>query len=202
RPTAAPRVGAGVRTSGRGAHARAGRAGRDRERGGGTGVCPRDAGPRGPASPGGGRLADGRRSRRARRSPRRAGARGCSRGVRAGRARPERNTLFDAAAFAAMKPGAVFCNVARGSLVDEAALLDALQAGHIAAAALDVTRTEPLPADSSLWDAPNLLLSPHSAASLDRYVESVIDLFVDNLGRYLRGESLRNVVELSTGETR
>ncbi|HYV60761.1 MAG TPA: D-2-hydroxyacid dehydrogenase [Acidimicrobiia bacterium] len=117
-------------------------------------------------------------------------------------ATPETNNLFDAAAFAAMKPGAVFCNVARGSLVDEAALLDALQAGHIAAAALDVTRTEPLPADSSLWDAPNLLLSPHSAASLDRYVESVIDLFVDNLGRYLRGESLRNVVELSTGETR
>jgi phosphoglycerate dehydrogenase-like enzyme len=59
---------------------------------------------------------------------------------------------------------------------------------------LDVTREEPLPADSQLWDAPNLRLSPHSSASLDHYVESVFDLFADNLARYLRGEPLRNVV--------
>jgi phosphoglycerate dehydrogenase-like enzyme len=64
---------------------------------------------------------------------------------------------------------------------------------------LDVTREEPLPADSPLWDAPNLLLSPHSSASLDRYVESLFDLFVENLGRYLRGEPLGNVVELPPG---
>ena len=93
-----------------------------------------------------------------------------------------------------MQPGAVFCNVARGSLVDEAALLDALRSGHVGAAVLDVTREEPLPADSPLWDAPNLRLSPHSSASLDHYVESVFDLFADNLGRYVRDEPLRNLV--------
>jgi phosphoglycerate dehydrogenase-like enzyme len=109
-------------------------------------------------------------------------------------ATPETQDLFDAAAFAAIRPGAVFCNVARGSLVDEAALLDALRSGHLRAAVLDVTREEPLPADSPLWDAPNLRLSPHSAASLDHYVESVFELFAANLGRYLRGEPLRNVV--------
>jgi phosphoglycerate dehydrogenase-like enzyme len=109
-------------------------------------------------------------------------------------ATPETRDLFDAAAFAAMRPGAVFCNVARGSLVDEAALLDALRSGHLGAAVLDVTRQEPLPVDNPLWDAPNLRLSPHSAASLDHYVESVFDLFANNLGRYLRGQPLRNVV--------
>ncbi len=109
-------------------------------------------------------------------------------------ATPDTHDLFDAAAFAAMQPGAVFCNVARGSLVDEAALLDALRSGHLGAAVLDVTREEPLPADSPLWDAPNLRLSPHSSASLDHYVESVFDLFADNLGRYVRDEPLRNLV--------
>lgn len=109
-------------------------------------------------------------------------------------ASPETEGLFDAAAFAAMAPGAWFCNVARGSLVDEDALVDALASGHLAAAALDVTRQEPLPADSPLWDVPGLHISPHSAASLDRYVDSLVDLFVDNLGRYGRGEPLRNVV--------
>jgi phosphoglycerate dehydrogenase-like enzyme len=109
-------------------------------------------------------------------------------------ATPETQDLFDAAAFAAMRPGAVFCNVARGSLVDEAALLDALRSGHLGGAVLDVTREEPLPADSPLWDAPNLRLSPHSSASLDHYVEYVFDLFAENLGRYVRGEPLRNVV--------
>jgi phosphoglycerate dehydrogenase-like enzyme len=109
-------------------------------------------------------------------------------------ATPDTHDLFDEAAFAAMRPGAVFCNVARGSLVDEAALLDALRSGHLGAAVLDVTRDEPLPADSPLWDALNLRLSPHSSASLDRYVESVFELFADNVRRYLRGEPLRNVV--------
>ena len=111
----------------------------------------------------------------------------------------ETQDLFDAAAFAAIRPGAVFCNVARGSLVDEAALLDALRSGHLGAAVLDVTREEPLAAASPLWDAPNLRLSPHSSASLDHYVESVFDLFADNLGRYVRREPLRNVVADGSG---
>jgi len=111
----------------------------------------------------------------------------------------ETQDLFDAAAFAAIRPGAVFCNVARGSLVDEAALLDALRSGHLGAAVLDVAREEPLPAGSPLWDAPNLRLSPHSSASLDHYVESVFDLFADNLSRYVRREPLRNVVADGSG---
>ena len=107
--------------------------------------------------------------------------------------------MFDAAAFAAMKPGAVFCNVARGSLVDEAALIDALERGHLGAAILDVARTEPLPPDDPLWDAPNIYISPHSSTSQDRYLETLFDLFADNLGRYARGDDLRNVVDLSAG---
>jgi phosphoglycerate dehydrogenase-like enzyme len=107
--------------------------------------------------------------------------------------------LFDAAAFGAMRPGALFVNVARGTLVDEAALIDALRSGHLRAAAIDVAREEPLPTGSPLWDTPNLAISPHSSASADRYLERVVDLFADNLGRYAAGRPLRNVVDLSAG---
>ena len=103
--------------------------------------------------------------------------------------------LEDAAALAAMKPGAVLCNVARGSLVDEAALLESLEAGQLSAAILDVTREEPLPAASPLWDAPNLYLSPHSAVSPEAYVGSVLELFARNLCRYAAGERPANLVE-------
>jgi phosphoglycerate dehydrogenase-like enzyme len=114
-------------------------------------------------------------------------------------ATPDTENMFDAASFAAMKPGAVFCNVARGSLVDEPALIDALERGHLGAAILDVTRTEPLPPDDPLWDAPNISISPHSSASQDRYLETLFELFADNLGRYARGEELRNVVDRAAG---
>ncbi|MEX1007028.1 MAG: D-2-hydroxyacid dehydrogenase [Acidimicrobiia bacterium] len=114
-------------------------------------------------------------------------------------ATPDTENMFDAAAFAAMQPGTVFCNVARGSLVDEAALIDALERGHLGAAIIDVARAEPLPADDPLWDAPNIYISPHSSASQDRYLETLFDLFADNLGRYARGEDLRNIVDLSVG---
>jgi phosphoglycerate dehydrogenase-like enzyme len=107
--------------------------------------------------------------------------------------------LFDATAFDAMRRGAVFVNVARGTLVDEAALVHALRSGHLRAAAIDVAREEPLPAASPLWDTPNLAISPHSSASADRYLERVVDLFADNLGRYVSGQPLRNVVDLSGG---
>jgi phosphoglycerate dehydrogenase-like enzyme len=112
---------------------------------------------------------------------------------------PETENLFDAAAFAAMKPGAVFCNVGRGSLVDEPALIEALRSGHLGAAILDVTRTEPLPADDPLWDAPNIFISPHCSTSQERYNDKLFALFADNLGRYLRGEELRNVVDRHAG---
>jgi len=106
--------------------------------------------------------------------------------------------LFDASAFAAMRPGSIFVNVARGTLVDEAALIAALESGHLAGAAIDVARTEPLPPDDPLWSAPNLLISPHSSSSVDRYAERAVDLFCENLARYVRGEPLRNVVDLTT----
>jgi phosphoglycerate dehydrogenase-like enzyme len=111
----------------------------------------------------------------------------------------ETTGLFDAAAFAAMPPGSCFCNVGRGSLVDEAALIDALRRGHLRAAALDVAREEPLPPDDPLWDAPNLYVSPHSAAAPAALFANLHELFEDNLARYLAGEPLRNEVDVRRG---
>lgn len=111
-------------------------------------------------------------------------------------ATPETANLIDADALAAMRPGAILCNVARGTLIDEAALLDAVGRAHVGAAILDVTRDEPLPPDSPLWDTPRVHLSPHSAASVERYMDLLTDLFTANLCRYLGGEPLRNLVEV------
>ena len=102
--------------------------------------------------------------------------------------------LIDAAALASMRPGTVLCNVARGGLIDEPALIAALQRGSIGAAILDVTEREPLPADDPLWDAPTLYLSPHCAVSPDAYDERMLDLFAENLERLARGELPRNRV--------
>jgi len=98
-----------------------------------------------------------------------------------------------------MKPHAVLINVARGGLVDEAALVDALRAGRIRGAALDTFASEPLPADSPLWSLPNVLVSPHVAGSFQGYTDAVVELFCDNLQRYLAGEPLRNVVDRENG---
>jgi phosphoglycerate dehydrogenase-like enzyme len=98
-----------------------------------------------------------------------------------------------------MKDGAIFVNVARGTLVDETALIGALESGKLAGAAIDVARTEPLPPDDPLWSAPNLLISPHSSASVERYGERAFDLFCDNLERLVSGRPLRNVVDLTDG---
>jgi phosphoglycerate dehydrogenase-like enzyme len=111
----------------------------------------------------------------------------------------ETENLFDAAAFAAMKEGALFCNVGRGSLVDEPALIAALESGHLGAAILDVTREEPLPADDPLWSAPNIYISPHCSAAQDRYTDTLLALFADNLERYTSGEPLRNIVDRAAG---
>ena len=107
--------------------------------------------------------------------------------------------MFDAAAFAAMKPTAFFVNIGRGATVDEAALIDALAAGGIGGAALDVFEVEPLPADSPLWTMPIVLVSPHRAGDHDAWPRDVVELFADNLRRYLAGEPLRNVVDVSLG---
>ncbi len=111
----------------------------------------------------------------------------------------ETTGLMDADAFAAMKPGSFFCNVGRGSLVDEAALIAALQRRHLRGAALDVASVEPLPADHPLWDAPNVSLSPHSAAAPAALFLNLHELFCDNLARFLAGQPLRNEVDLSRG---
>jgi phosphoglycerate dehydrogenase-like enzyme len=102
--------------------------------------------------------------------------------------------LIDAAALAAMKPGAVLCNVGRGSAVDEIALAEALQRGQLRAAILDVFESEPLPAESPLWSLPGVHVSPHCSVSLDRYGDDVLALFLANLARYVRGETLENLV--------
>ena len=108
---------------------------------------------------------------------------------------PGTEQLIDGAAIAAMKSGAFFINIARGLVVDEPALIAALQSGHLGGAALDVFTEEPLPVDSPLWDMPNVLVSPHSASTSDRENERITDLFCANLRCYLDGEPLDNVLD-------
>jgi phosphoglycerate dehydrogenase-like enzyme len=107
--------------------------------------------------------------------------------------------MIDATALSSVRQGAVLVNVARGALVDEDALLASLREGRLAAAILDVTHTEPLPADSPLWDAPNLYLSPHTSAVTEDYGDRLLALYADNLRRYAAGEPLRNVVDPDRG---
>ncbi len=95
-----------------------------------------------------------------------------------------------------MPQGAVLINIGRGALVDEPALIEALRSGHLGGAALDVFATEPLPPESPLWTMPNVLVSPHSASTSDRENGRLTDLFCENLGRFLRGETLRNVLDV------
>ena len=108
---------------------------------------------------------------------------------------PQTENLIDAKAISLMKPSATLINVARGRVVDEEALIKALQQQRLAAAGLDVTREEPLPAASPLWTMPNVLITPHTAGETQRYEDAVIDILLDNLERLWRGEStLRNQV--------
>jgi len=103
--------------------------------------------------------------------------------------------LIDAQALGAMKPSACLVNVARGRVVDEPALVAALEQKRIAAAALDCVWEEPLPASSALWGVPNVLITPHTAGETRRYEDNLIDLLLENLDRLWRGEAvLRNQV--------
>ena len=103
--------------------------------------------------------------------------------------------------FALMKPSAIFVNCGRGSAVETQVLEEALRSGQIAAAAVDVTEVEPLPADSPLWDLDNLLITPHVAGNfhLEDIRERVVDIAAENLDAYLNGRPLRNVVDFATG---
>ena len=111
----------------------------------------------------------------------------------------ETHHRFATEAFGAMNPWARFVNVGRGSTVDETALARALADGAISAAALDVFEEEPLPADSALWDMPNVVISPHKAGDFAGWREALVELFVENLERYLTGNPLRNVVDKRLG---
>lgn len=107
--------------------------------------------------------------------------------------------LFNAARLSCMKADACFINLGRGALVDEDALVSALQHKRLAAAALDVFQQEPLPADSVLWDTPNLIVSPHMSGDVHDYRETMAAQFVDNLRRYRASEPLYNVVNKRLG---
>ena len=88
-----------------------------------------------------------------------------------------------------MKPSACLVNVARGKVVNEPALVEALQKGRIAGAGLDCVWEEPLPATSSLWSVPNVLITPHTAGETRRYEDNVLDLLMENLARMWKGET-------------
>jgi phosphoglycerate dehydrogenase-like enzyme len=111
----------------------------------------------------------------------------------------ETRGLIDEAALEAMRPGAFLVNVGRGSLVDEAALEQALRSGHLGGAALDVASVEPLPPESSLWDTPGLALSAHCSSVPSALFVNLFRAFAANLRRYLDGDPLENEVDLSRG---
>ncbi len=111
----------------------------------------------------------------------------------------ETEHLIGAAQIARMKRGARLINVGRGSLLDEAALVRALESGAVGGAALDVAQTEPLPPESPLWHAPNLLITPHTSALSDRLWERETALLVDLLGRWFDGREMFNRVDFARG---
>jgi phosphoglycerate dehydrogenase-like enzyme len=107
--------------------------------------------------------------------------------------------LLDAEMLGRMKPGAWLINVARGRLVDERALARALSDGSLGGAVLDTFRDEPLPADSPLYELPNVIITPHTAWSSGRVLDRSVELFCENLRRFSRGEPLHNIVDPGIG---
>lgn len=107
--------------------------------------------------------------------------------------------FFDAARFAAMKPSARFFNLGRGALVDEPAMVRALTQGTIAGAGLDVFATEPLDPKSPLWTMDNVIVSPHMSGEYHGFEKTLVDLFIDNFRRFVRGEPLVNLVDKRLG---
>jgi phosphoglycerate dehydrogenase-like enzyme len=109
---------------------------------------------------------------------------------------PDTEQLINAAAIKAMKPGVVFVNIARGQVVEEPALIEALKSGHIGYAGLDVAAIEPLPVDSPLWDMKNVLISPHSASTVASENARITEIFCQNVPLYLAGRTseMRNLL--------
>lgn len=112
---------------------------------------------------------------------------------------PQTLGIFDEAAFQAMKPSAYFICISRGGIADDQALLKALREGWIAGAGLDAHGVEPLPADSPFWTLPNVIITPHNGATTPATAQRSVEIFIDNLTRYVAGQPLRNVVDKSAG---
>src|SRR5206468_5474199 len=107
--------------------------------------------------------------------------------------------IIGAEQLARLNRGAVLVNVARGQVVDEAAMIGALRSGQLRGAVLDVFDREPLPVDSELWTLPNVVITPHSSGFRAEHWDEVTDQFADNLGRYRRGDPLNNLVDAAAG---
>ena len=112
---------------------------------------------------------------------------------------PETRGKFNAAAFARMQPSAYLVNVTRGEVMVEEDLVEALESGSIAGAALDVAPREPLPPDSKLWSLPNVVMTPHTAGASQFRAPRNIDRFVGNIRRFLDGERLAGVIDKELG---
>ena len=112
---------------------------------------------------------------------------------------PETHHLIDEQALAALPDDAYVINVSRGKVVDTSALVRSLRDGRLRGAGLDVVEEEPLASSSEIWDAPNLILTPHIAGMSPRRAERVDAFIIDNMERYLRGDALLNVVDAAVG---
>jgi phosphoglycerate dehydrogenase-like enzyme len=108
--------------------------------------------------------------------------------------------MIGAEQLALMKPSAILVGISRGGIIDQRALAQALREKRLAAAALDVFETEPLPADSELWDMENLLITPHVAGGTQFETQYILDIFRENLERFMRGDlPLRNQIDKQRG---
>jgi len=107
--------------------------------------------------------------------------------------------MISSSEFSAMKKGTILVNISRGKVVDELALINALQTGHLRGAVLDVFETEPLDSKSPLWTLPNVIMSPHVSGLTSNYDQRAIELFINNLERYLSGKPLLNEVNIKRG---
>lgn len=111
----------------------------------------------------------------------------------------ETHHLIDRRRLALMKPSAILINIARGGIVDEGALIECLNSGHLTGAGLDVCETEPLPPESPLWDTPRLVISPHCAGTSSHRQRRLTTFFCENLKRYVAGEKLLNAIDQQKG---
>jgi phosphoglycerate dehydrogenase-like enzyme len=112
---------------------------------------------------------------------------------------PETKRLIGRAQIDRMKPGALLVNVARGKLLDDDALIEALRAGRVGGAALDVFSQEPLDPSSPYWDLPNVIVTPHTSGAMHDYWTPLVALFAENLRRFEKGDPLLNVVDKVAG---